>query len=115
MIWQSVLLKLQIKAFLRGGDNFPFSAGELEGIAASVNMQNRVVRKLCNSGLRYWVIEFLRRQQKGKKYTALILRFVKDRIASLLLVEVIALDTTQKKHFSAYLFILYNKGELTHP
>ncbi|KAH0861738.1 hypothetical protein HID58_089999, partial [Brassica napus] len=78
----------QIKAFLRGGDNFPFSAGELEGIAASVNMQNRVVRKLCNSGLRYWVIEFLRRQQKGKKYTALILRFVKDRIASLLLVEV---------------------------
>lgn len=97
MIWQSVLLKLQIKAFLRGGDNFPFSAGELEGIAASVNMQNRVVRKLCNSGLRYWVIEFLRRQQKGKKYTALILRFVKDRIASLLLVEVIALDTTPKK------------------
>ncbi|XP_010452057.1 PREDICTED: ribonuclease II, chloroplastic/mitochondrial-like [Camelina sativa] len=78
----------QIKAFLRGGDNFPFSAGELEGIAASVNMQSKAVRKLSNSGLRYWVIEFLRRQEKGKKYTALILRFVKDRIASLLLVEV---------------------------
>ncbi|KAL1195674.1 Ribonuclease II, chloroplastic/mitochondrial [Cardamine amara subsp. amara] len=78
----------QIKAFLRGGDNFPFSAGELEGIAASVNIQSRAVRKLSNSSLRYWVIEFLRRQPKGKKYTALILRFVKDRIASLLLVEV---------------------------
>jgi exoribonuclease R len=78
----------QIKAFLRGGDNFPFSAGELEGIAASVNMQSKVVRKLSNTGLRYWVIEFLRRQEKGKKYTALVLRFVKDRIASLLLVEV---------------------------
>lgn len=83
------MFKLQIKAFLQGGDKFPFSAGELEGIAASINMQSKVVRKLSNSSLRYWVIEFLRRQGKGKKYTALILRFVKDRIASLLLVEVI--------------------------
>ncbi|XP_010543300.1 PREDICTED: ribonuclease II, chloroplastic/mitochondrial isoform X3 [Tarenaya hassleriana] len=77
----------QIKAFLRGED-FPFSAGELEGIASTVNMQSRVVRRLCNSSLRYWVIELLRRQRKDKRYTALILRFIKDRIAALLLVEV---------------------------
>lgn len=47
-----------------------------------------MVRKLCSSGLRYWIIEFLRTQPKEKRYHALILRFIKDRNAALLLVEV---------------------------
>ncbi|GKV05848.1 hypothetical protein SLEP1_g17807 [Rubroshorea leprosula] len=51
-------------------------------------MQIRVVRKLCASSLRYWIIEFLRRQPKEKKYRGLVLRFIKDQIAALLLVEV---------------------------
>ncbi|KAL5549913.1 hypothetical protein UlMin_000089 [Ulmus minor] len=82
-----LLAHYQIKAFLRG-DSPPFSAGQLEGIASIVNMHTRVVRKLCSSSLRYWIIEYLRRQPKERKYRALVLRFIKDRNAALLLVEV---------------------------
>ncbi|XP_054780859.1 ribonuclease II, chloroplastic/mitochondrial isoform X2 [Prosopis cineraria] len=77
----------QVKAFIRGAPP-PFSAGQLEGIAAVVNDRVRTVRKLCSSSLRYWTLEYLRRQPKEKRYHALILKFVKDRIAALLLVEV---------------------------
>lgn len=80
-------LNMQVKAFLRGKSP-PFSAGQLEGIASIINMQARVVKRLCSTSLRYWIIEFLRRQQKEKRYRALILRFIKDRNAALLLVEV---------------------------
>ncbi|EEF28385.1 ribonuclease II, putative [Ricinus communis] len=76
-----------VKAVLRG-EPPPFSAGQLEGMASMINMQARVVRSLCNSNLRYWIIEFLKRQPKERRYRALILRFIKDRIAALLLVEV---------------------------
>ncbi|XVE61894.1 hypothetical protein DITRI_Ditri06bG0075400 [Diplodiscus trichospermus] len=82
-----LLAHYQVKAFLRG-ESPPFSAGQLEGMASIVNMQVRVVRRLSSSSLRYWVIEFLRRQPREKKYRALILKFIKDRIAALLLVEV---------------------------
>lgn len=57
-------------------------------MASIVNMQARVARRLCNSSLRYWIIEFLKRQPKERRYHALILRFIKDRVAALLLVEV---------------------------
>ena len=77
----------QVKAFIRG-ESPPFSAGELEGIASIVNMHNRVARRLCNSSLRYWIIEYLRRQPKERRYHALVLRFIKDRNAAILLVEV---------------------------
>lgn len=80
-------LHMQVKAFLRG-ESPPFSAGQLEGMASFINSHARVVRKLCNTSLRYWIIEFLRRQPKEKRYCALILRFIKDRNAALLLVEV---------------------------
>ncbi|KAJ6699583.1 RIBONUCLEASE [Salix purpurea] len=82
-----LLAHYQVKAVLRG-DSPPLSAGQLEGMASLVNMQTRVVRRLCSSSLQYWIIEFLRRQPKEKKYRALILRFIKDRVAALLLVEV---------------------------
>ncbi|KAL4284969.1 hypothetical protein GQ457_16G022610 [Hibiscus cannabinus] len=82
-----LLAHYQVKAFLRG-ESPPFSAGQLEGMASMVNMQVRVVRTLSASSLRYWIIEFLRRQPREKKYRALILRFIKDRIAALFLVEV---------------------------
>ncbi|KAJ6742164.1 EXORIBONUCLEASE II MITOCHONDRIAL [Salix viminalis] len=82
-----LLAHYQVKAVLRG-DSPPLSAGQLEGMASLVTMQTRVVRRLCSSSLQYWIIEFLRRQPKEKKYRALILRFIKDRVAALLLVEV---------------------------
>ncbi|KAB2066503.1 hypothetical protein ES319_A09G165200v1 [Gossypium barbadense] len=82
-----LLAHYQVKAFLKG-ETPPFSAGQLEGMASIVNMQVRVVRKLSASSLRYWIIEFLRRQPREKKYRALILRFIKDRIAALFVVEV---------------------------
>ncbi|KAL9242492.1 hypothetical protein vseg_016484 [Gypsophila vaccaria] len=85
--YMDLLAHYQVKAYLRG-EALPFSAGQLEGIAAIVNMQHKVARKLFNSSLRYWVLEYLRRQPKGKRFRALILRFIKDRIAALLLVEV---------------------------
>ncbi|KAJ9180716.1 hypothetical protein P3X46_008929 [Hevea brasiliensis] len=85
--YMDLLAHYQVKAVLRG-DSPPFSAGQLEGMASSVNMQTRVIRRLCNSSLRYWIIEFLKRQPKERRYHALILRFIKDRVAALLLVEV---------------------------
>lgn len=81
------------------GDSLPFSAGQLEGISSLVNMHVRLARKLSTSSLRYWLLEFLRRQPKGKKYRALVLRFVKDRNATLLLIEV-------KYLFKCYFFLL---------
>lgn len=82
-----LLAHYQIKAFLIG-DSPPFSAGQLEGLASIVNMSTRVAKRLFNSSLRYWILEYLRRQPKEKRFRALILRFIKDRIAALLLVEV---------------------------
>ncbi|PON76112.1 Replication factor A protein [Trema orientale] len=82
-----LLAHYQIKAFLRG-ESPPFSAGQLEGIASMINMHTRVARRLCNSSLRYWIIEYLRRQPKERRYHALVLRFIKDRNAAILLIEV---------------------------
>nr|XP_004506585.1 ribonuclease II, chloroplastic/mitochondrial [Cicer arietinum] len=82
-----LLAHYQLKAFLRG-EPPPFTSGNLEGIAAGVNDKVRAVRKLCSSSLRYWILEYLRRQPKERRYRALVLRFLKDRIATLLLVEV---------------------------
>ncbi|KAI3926382.1 hypothetical protein MKX01_032570 [Papaver californicum] len=85
--YMDLLAHYQIKAFLRG-DSLPFSAGQLEGMASLINMHIKVARRLQNSSLRYWLIEYMRRQPKQKKFRALILKFIKDRIAGLLLVEV---------------------------
>jgi len=82
-----ILFFLQIKAFLRG-EPPPFTSGNLEGLAAGVNEKVRAVRKLSNSSLRYWILEYLRKQPKERGYRALVLKFLKDRIAALLLVEV---------------------------
>ncbi|XP_010654279.1 ribonuclease II, chloroplastic/mitochondrial isoform X2 [Vitis vinifera] len=85
--YMDLLAHYQVKAFLRG-DSPPFSAGQMEGMAASVNMHARLAKRLCSSSLRYWILEFIRRQPKEKKFRALVLRFIKDRIAALLLMEV---------------------------
>ncbi|CAO2822145.1 unnamed protein product [Amaranthus hypochondriacus] len=85
--YMDLLAHYQVKSLIRG-DDIPYSAGQLEGIASIVNMQHRAARKLYSSSLRYWVLEYLRRQPKERKLRALILRFIKDRIAALLLVEV---------------------------
>ncbi|XP_050380550.1 ribonuclease II, chloroplastic/mitochondrial [Argentina anserina] len=82
-----LLAHYQIKAVLNG-DSPPFSAGQLEGMASIVNMNTRVAKRLFNSSLRYWILEYLRRQPKEKRFRALVLRFIKDRTAALLLVEV---------------------------
>ncbi|XP_051131032.1 ribonuclease II, chloroplastic/mitochondrial [Andrographis paniculata] len=85
--YMDLLAHYQVKAFLRG-DSPPFSAGQLEGIGSMVNINMKVAKRLSSSSLRYWIIEYLRRQPKGKKFSALILRFIKDRVASIFLVEV---------------------------
>ena len=79
--------KLQVKAFLRG-DTPPYSAGDLEGMTFIASMHVKVARRLHSNSLRYWLLEYLRRQPKGRKYKALILKFIKDRMANLLLVDV---------------------------
>ncbi|KAJ0984005.1 hypothetical protein J5N97_002361 [Dioscorea zingiberensis] len=85
--YADLLAHYQVKAFLRG-EPLPFSAGELEGMASLLNMHVRVAKRLYNSSSRYWLLEYLRRQSKERKYHALIIRFIKDRLAELLLVEV---------------------------
>ncbi|XP_022143825.1 ribonuclease II, chloroplastic/mitochondrial [Momordica charantia] len=82
-----LLAHYQVKAFLRG-DSPPYSHGQLEGMASTVNINTKLAKRLSTISLRYWVLEFLRRQPKENRYRALILRFIKDRIAALLLVEV---------------------------
>jgi exoribonuclease R len=57
-------------------------------MGAGVNEKVREVRKLSNSSLRYWILEYLRKQPKARRYRALVLKFFKSQIAALLLVEV---------------------------
>ncbi|CAD6229171.1 unnamed protein product [Miscanthus lutarioriparius] len=82
-----LLAHYQVKAFLRG-DSPPYSAGDLEGMTFIASMHVKVARRLHSNSLRYWLLEYLRRQPKGRKYRALILKFIKDRMGALLLVEV---------------------------
>ncbi|VAH13311.1 unnamed protein product [Triticum turgidum subsp. durum] len=82
-----LLAHYQVKAFLRG-ESPPYSAGDLEGMTFIASMHVKVARKLHSNSLRYWLLEYLRRQPKGRKYRALILKFIKDRMATLLLVDV---------------------------
>ncbi|KAK3162435.1 hypothetical protein QOZ80_1BG0089520 [Eleusine coracana subsp. coracana] len=82
-----LLAHYQVKAFLRG-DSPPYSAADLEGMTFIASMHVKVARKLHSNSLRYWLLEYLRRQPKGRKYKSLILKFVKDRMAILLLLEV---------------------------
>ncbi|KAK4480956.1 hypothetical protein RD792_011818 [Penstemon davidsonii] len=85
--YMDLLAHYQVKAFLRG-DPPPFSAGQLEGLSSLIITNVKVVRRLSNSSLRYWIIEYLRRQPKAKRFSALVLRIIKDRIAAILLLEV---------------------------
>ncbi|KAH9327548.1 hypothetical protein KI387_007726, partial [Taxus chinensis] len=82
-----LLAHYQVKAVLRG-EMPPFTSPQLEGMMQLINLQVRTSRRICNNSVRYWMLEYLRRQAKGKEFRALILRFVKDKIASLLLLEV---------------------------
>ncbi|CAA7395821.1 unnamed protein product [Spirodela intermedia] len=82
-----LLAHYQVKAFLRG-DSLPFSATQMEGLVAAVNTQGKIARKLSNISLRYWLLEFLRRQPRERKFRAVVLRFIKDRAATVLLLEV---------------------------
>lgn len=79
---------MQVKAFLRN-EPLPFTAGQLEGMSSMVNMNTRIAKKLFSSSLRYWMLEYMRRQPKERRFAALILRFIKDRIAALFLIEVL--------------------------
>uniref|UniRef100_A0A2P2LL51 Ribonuclease IIic/mitochondrial isoform X1 n=1 Tax=Rhizophora mucronata TaxID=61149 RepID=A0A2P2LL51_RHIMU len=93
--YMDLLAHYQIKAVLRG-EAPPFSAGQLEGMASITNMQTRIVKRLCSSSLRYWIIEFMRRQPRERRFRALVLRFIKDRLAALLVVEVISFCSFHK-------------------
>ncbi|KAK9126966.1 hypothetical protein Scep_015812 [Stephania cephalantha] len=85
--YMDLLAHYQVKAFLRG-DLLPFTAGQLEGMSSLITIHSRMAKRLFNSSLRYWLLEYLRRQPKEKKFQALILRFIKNRTAALLLIEV---------------------------
>jgi hypothetical protein len=65
-------------------------------------MHVKVARRLHSNSLRYWLLEYLRRQPKGRKYKALILRFMKDRMATLLLLDV-------SQHIHPIIFLLMVK------
>ncbi|TVU36775.1 hypothetical protein EJB05_18722 [Eragrostis curvula] len=82
-----LLAHYQVKAFLRG-DSPPYSASDLEGMTFIASMHVKVARRLHSNSLRYWLLEYLRRQPKGREYKSLILKFIKDRMAVLLLLEV---------------------------
>ncbi|XP_052173346.1 ribonuclease II, chloroplastic/mitochondrial isoform X2 [Diospyros lotus] len=85
--YMDLLAHYQVKAFLRG-DSPPFSAGQLEGKASVINMNTRIIRRVCSSSLWYWILEYLRRQPKEARFRALVLRFIKDRLAAILLLDV---------------------------
>ncbi|CAM6101170.1 unnamed protein product [Calypogeia fissa] len=77
----------QVKALLRG-DVPPFSAGKVEAKMATANIRSKDARKLQTSSVRYWTIEYLRRQPKERKYPAVVLQCKKDGEVSVLLLEV---------------------------
>ncbi|KAI4340075.1 hypothetical protein MLD38_024947 [Melastoma candidum] len=49
--YMDLLAHYQVKAFLRG-ETLPFTGGQLEGIASSVNMNAKMAKRLSNSCLR---------------------------------------------------------------
>ncbi|KAF3321975.1 ribonuclease II [Carex littledalei] len=87
-----LLAHFQIKAYLRG-HVLPLSAKELQKRTFVANMHMKIARRLQSTSLRYWLLEYLRRQPTDKTYRALILRFIKDRTATLLLFEVALQET----------------------
>ncbi|KAJ3668963.1 hypothetical protein LUZ60_010913 [Juncus effusus] len=82
-----LLAHFQIKAFLRG-QMHPFSARDLETRSFLANMRIKNARQVQNASLRYWILEYLRRQPEERIYRALILKFIKDHTAIVLIFEV---------------------------
>src|ERR1700738_3555251 len=78
---------LQVKAVLRGGLP-PFSSACVEAVMAVVNLQGKKTRKLQSLSTRYWGIEYLRRQPQGMHFQALVLQFLKEQEAVILIEEV---------------------------
>lgn len=70
-------------------------------MASIVNTNTKLAKRLSSISLRYWVLEYLRRQPKENRFRALILRFIKDRIAALLLVEV-RIDGLQLSYYDSW-------------
>ncbi|KAL3692670.1 hypothetical protein R1sor_006321 [Riccia sorocarpa] len=77
----------QIKAHLRG-DVAPYTSGSVEAKTASANVRSRDARRLQSSSIRYWVLAYLQKYSKGKIFSAVVLHSLKDRQASIFLVEV---------------------------
>ncbi|KAL2635015.1 hypothetical protein R1flu_006494 [Riccia fluitans] len=77
----------QIKAHLRGEEP-PYTSGSVEAKTAVANVRLKDARRLQNSSVRYWALAYLQKYSKGKIYTAIVLQPLKDRQASIFLVEV---------------------------
>lgn len=77
----------QVKAFLRG-DVPPYNSGSVEAKTALANVRSKEARRLQSSAVRYWTLAYFQRQPKGKIYEAVVLQFMKDRQASIFLVDV---------------------------
>eukprot|EP00252_Welwitschia_mirabilis_P004250 TRINITY_DN1452_c0_g1_i1.p1 TRINITY_DN1452_c0_g1~~TRINITY_DN1452_c0_g1_i1.p1 ORF type:complete len:802 (+),score=154.55 TRINITY_DN1452_c0_g1_i1:173-2578(+) len=82
-----LLAHYQVKAVLRGQDP-PFSSAQLEGVMPMLNIRVKNAKYLYNSSLRYWLLEYLRRQPREMEYRALILKFFKDKMATVLLIKI---------------------------
>ena len=67
----------QVKAVLRG-EAPPFASGEIEGMMGQVGVCIREARRQEGLAARYWVVEYLRRQPRGKVWEGIVLRWIKD-------------------------------------
>ncbi|KAJ7539993.1 hypothetical protein O6H91_11G117600 [Diphasiastrum complanatum] len=77
----------QVKAALRGDKPF-FAHGYLEAAIGWANLRSREAKRLEGISNRYWILEYLRRQPKDTIFQAVVMRFVKDHEAFILLKEV---------------------------
>ena len=66
-----------MKAALRG-EPPPFASSDMEGIMGQVGVRIREARRQEGLAGRYWVVEYLRRQPRGKVWEGMLLRWIKD-------------------------------------
>ncbi|KAI5063039.1 hypothetical protein GOP47_0021586 [Adiantum capillus-veneris] len=89
--YADLLAHFQIKAVLRGKEPL-FLPGFLETSLVSVSDACRQAKKLQIDGERYWILEYLRREPRNRKYQACVIRFVKSTTTALVLLTELGLQ-----------------------
>lgn len=85
--YADLLVHYQVKAALRG-EGSPIPSSYLEASMAAVNSKSKILKRLQSDSERYWILEYLRREPRERKYRACLLRIEKDASAIVLLCEV---------------------------